>query len=164
MRFHLLDRILQCDSGKTLRGLKRLTGGEEYLADHFPGFPIMPGVLQLQTLVEAASWLLRLSDDYRYSVVVLREVKSVRFGSMVQPGNALAVAVELTGRDGLVASFKGKGEVEGTQTVSAQFALACYNLRDRNPAFADRDERLVQHWRSLGQLLNGDLAACGVAL
>ncbi len=159
LRFHLLDRIVSYQLGKELRGLKRLTGGEEYLADHFPGFPIMPGVLQLQTAVEAASWLLRLTDDYQYSVAVLREVRSIRFGSMVQPGNALDMAVELTDRGGPTASFKAKGEVRGTQTVSAQFTLACYNLRDRNPAFAERDERLVRHLRSVFPLLTGELAA-----
>jgi 3-hydroxyacyl-[acyl-carrier-protein] dehydratase len=158
MRFHLLDRIVECDPGKSLRGLKRLTGGEEYLADHFPGFPIMPGVLQLQSLVEAASWLLRLTDDYRHSVVVLREVKSVRFGNLMQPGKALEVTAELAGRDGDSASFKAKGEAEGTQTVSAQFVLASYNLRDRNPVLAERDERLVRHWKSLYQLMTGQLA------
>src|SRR5262249_42251638 len=135
MRFHLLDRILECEPGKMLRGLKRLTGGEEYLADHFPGFPIMPGVLQLQAMTEAGSWLLRLTDDFRFSVVVLREVKSVRFGAMVTPGKALEVTAELTDRDGPSASFKAKGEVEGAQAVSAQFTLACYNLRDRQPGF-----------------------------
>ena len=158
MRFHLLDRITECEPGNVLRGLKRLTGGEEYLADHFPGFPIMPGVLQLQSLVEAASWLLRLTDDYRHSVVVLREVKSVRFGNLMQPGKALEVTAELVSRDGAAASFKAKGEAEGTQTVSAQFTLAGYNLRDRNPALADRDERLIRHWKSLYQLLTGQLA------
>ena len=134
MRFHLLDRIIECEAGKSLRGLKRLTGAEEYLADHFPGFPIMPGVLQLQSLVEAASWLLRLTDDYRHSVVVLREVKNVRFGNLMPPGKALEVTAELSGRDGYAASFKAKGEAEGTQTVSAQFTLSGYNLRERNPA------------------------------
>src|SRR5436190_372102 len=157
MRFHLLDRIVAFDSGKALRGIKRLTGGEEYLADHFPGFPIMPGVLQLQSLVEAASWLLRLTDDYRHSVIVLREVKNVRFGNLMQPGKALDVTAELDKRDGDSASFKAKGEAEGTQTVSAQFTLAGYNLRDRNPALADRDERLIRHWKSLHQLLTGQL-------
>jgi len=158
MRFHLLDRITECEAGKSLRGLKRLTGSEEYLADHFPGFPIMPGVLQLQALVEASSWLLRLTDDYRHSVVVLREVKNVRFGNLMQPGKALDVTSELTGRDGDAAHFKAKGEAEGTQTVSAQFTLSGYNLRDRNPVLADRDERLIRHWKSLYQLLTGQLA------
>jgi len=158
MRFLLLDRITHCELGKELRGLKRLTGGEEYLADHFPSFPIMPGVLQLQSLVEAGSWLLRLTDDFAHSVVVLREVKSVKFGNLMQPGKALDVTVELTGRDGAKASFKAKGEAEATQTVAAQFTLASYNLRDRNPAFAARDERLVEHWRSMHELLSGALA------
>lgn len=158
MRFILLDRITHCEPGKELRGLKRLTGGEEYLADHFPGFPIMPGVLQLQSLVEAASWLLRLTDDFAYSVVVLREVKNVRYGNLMQPGKALDVTVELAGREGASASFKAKGEAEGTQTVSAQFTLAAYNLRDRNPALAQRDHRLVTHWRAMHELLSGALA------
>jgi len=119
----------------------------------------MPGVLQLQTAVEAASWLLRVTDDYQYSVVVLREVRSIRFGSMVQPGNVLDMTAELTERIGSSASFKAKGEVAGTQTVSVQFTLACYNLRERNPVFAERDERLVRHLRSIFPLLTGELAA-----
>ena len=157
MRFHLIDRIVSCEPGKVLRGIKRLTAGEEYLADHFPGFPIMPGVMQLQSLVEAASWMLRLTDDFAQSVTVLREVKTVKYGNLMQPGKALDVTVELTGRDGASAAFKGKGECEGVQTVAAQFTLVGYNLRDRNPAFQDRDERLVKHWRSLHVLLTGEL-------
>ena len=58
MRFHLIDRIDGWDVGKSLRAKKFLALGEEYLADHFPSFPVMPGVLMLQAVVEAASWLL----------------------------------------------------------------------------------------------------------
>ena len=76
----------------------------------------------------------------------------------MQPGKALEVTAELVSRDGAAASFKAKGEAEGTQTVSAQFTLAGYNLRDHNPALADRDERLIRHWKSLYQLLTGQLA------
>ena len=73
MRFNLIDRIVELQPGRSLWAYKNLTLGEEYLADHFPTFPVMPGVLMLHTLVEAGAWLLRLSDDYRYSVVTLRE-------------------------------------------------------------------------------------------
>src|SRR6185312_11374358 len=59
MRFHLIDRILELEPGKRIRMVKNLTLGEEYLADHFPTFPVMPGVLMLQTLVEGSAWLLR---------------------------------------------------------------------------------------------------------
>ncbi len=59
MRFNLIDRIVAVQPGKSLLAVKNLTSGEEYLADHFPTFPVMPGVLMLQSLVESASWLLR---------------------------------------------------------------------------------------------------------
>src|SRR6266478_3936304 len=133
MRFHLIDRILEVEPGKRIRMVKNLTLGEEYLADHFPTFPVMPGVLMLQALVESAAWLLRLSEDFRHSVIVLREAKNVKYGTFMQPGKQMNVEVELAGQDGTMATFKGKGEVSGASTVSARFTLDRYNLRDRNP-------------------------------
>src|SRR5215204_6988580 len=111
MRFHLIDRITEVNPGHSLRAVKNLTLGEEYLADHFPTFPVMPGVLMLQTLVEAGAWLLRLSEDYRHSVIVLREVKNIKYGTFVEPGKQLSFQVDLAERGDEVATFKGKGEV-----------------------------------------------------
>jgi len=153
MRFHLVDRIVEWAPGKSLRAVKNLTLGEEYLADHFPTFPVMPGVLMLHTLVEAAAWLLRLSEDFRHSVIVLREAKNVKYGTFMQPGKQMNVEVELAGQDEKTATFKGKGEVGGASTVSARFTLDRYNLRDRNPAFGAADERIVQDLRGLGAVL-----------
>ena len=79
MRFLLVDRILELTPHKSITAIKTLSLAEEYLADHFPGFPVMPGVLMLETLVEASAWLLRLTEDYQHSVVVLREVKIVKY-------------------------------------------------------------------------------------
>src|SRR5215470_3046175 len=145
MRFHLIDRIVEVEPGRSLQAVKNLTLGEEYLADHFPSFPVMPGVLMLQTLVEASSWLLRLSDDFRHSVIVLREAKNVKYGNFMEPGRVLVVTSELIeqtdGAEGRLAVFKGKGEVEGMATVAARLTLCGYNLRDRNPALADTDTR-----------------------
>ena len=91
MRFNLIDRIVEVRPGESLRAVKNLTLGEEYLADHFPTFPVMPGVLMLETLVEAAAWLLRLTDDFRHSVIVLREVKNVKYGTFMEPGRQMAI-------------------------------------------------------------------------
>src|SRR5207248_3574394 len=131
--------------GKALRAVKNLTLGEEYLADHFPTFPVMPGVLMLQTLVEAGAWLLRLTSDFQHSIIVLREVRNVKYGSFMEPGRQMQVTVELIEQNGGLATFKGKGESGGNQTVSAKLILGCSNLRDRNPAFAASDERIVEH-------------------
>lgn len=155
MRFHLVDRILDVEPGRKLRAVKFLTLGEEYLADHFPSFPVMPGVLQLQTLVEAGSWLMRLTEDFARSVWVLREVRAVKYGTLVLPGQRLEVTVELMSTDGPTAKFKGRGEVGGVQTVSAQLVIAGYNLRDRKPGWAERDRLLVRQLRSHGELLQG---------
>src|SRR5438034_10023515 len=114
MRFNLVDRILEVQPGRSLRAVKNLTLAEEYLADHFPSFPVMPGVLMLQTLVEAGSWLLRLTEDYRYSVIALREARNVKYGAFMEPGRQMGVTVELAEQDERLATFKGKGEVNGS--------------------------------------------------
>jgi len=160
MRFQLVDRLLEFESGKRIRMVKNLTLAEEYLADHFPSFPVMPGVLMLQTLVEAGAWLLRLSDDFRHSVIVLRDARNVKYGNFMQPGHSLVVTAEASeiAADAAEVVFKGKGEMDGTNTVSAKFTLARYNLRERNPALAAVDQEIVGRLRSRLLVLKGDLA------
>ncbi len=157
MRFNLIDRIIGIEAGRSLQAVKLLTLGEEYLADHFPGFPVMPGVLMLQTLVEAGSWLLRLSEDFRHSIVVLRDAKNVKYGTFMEPGKPLMISVEMTESDARQAVFRGKGEVEGISAVSARFVLERYNLCDLDPRMASADRRLIQHYRDLALLLYGRL-------
>jgi 3-hydroxyacyl-[acyl-carrier-protein] dehydratase len=148
MRFHLVDRIVEVQPGRSLRAVKNLTLGEEYLADHFPTFPVMPGVLMLQSMVEAGSWLLRATDDFRHSVIVLREAKGIKYGSFMEPGRQMTITVELIEQNNGTAMLKGKGEADGQTTVSGRLMLAGYNLRDRDPALHSVDEQLVRELRS----------------
>ena len=159
MRFHVVDRIVEVTPGRVIQTAKNLTLAEEYLADHFPTFPVMPGVLMLQTLVESGAWLWRISDDFRHSIIVLREAKNVKYGQFMEPGRQMRITVELVEQDGSLATFKGKGEMDGSQTVAARFTLMGYNLRDRKPALQATDEKLVSHYRNLCTLLRGDLAS-----
>jgi 3-hydroxyacyl-[acyl-carrier-protein] dehydratase len=148
MRFTLIDRITEWQIGKSLKGVKLLTLGEEYLADHFPTFPVMPGVMMLEAVVEASAWLWRLTTDFQHSVIVLREIKNVKYGTFMQPGHTMEIAVEMMKQDGGAATFRGKGNVQnGAQTVSAQVTLAAYNVRDKNSAAGSVDEKLIAHWR-----------------
>jgi 3-hydroxyacyl-[acyl-carrier-protein] dehydratase len=158
MRFRLVDRILDFEANKKIRIVKHLTLAEEYLADHFPTFPVMPGVLMLETLVEAGAWLLRLSDDFAHSVVVLREARNVKYGSFMQPGKSLLVTAEVAEIAADRVTFKGKGESDGASTVSAKFTVVRYNLRDRNPALASIDQRIVEQYRRESLLLRGERA------
>jgi 3-hydroxyacyl-[acyl-carrier-protein] dehydratase len=158
MRFTLIDRIDAHQPGKFLRGCKFLALGEEYLADHFPKFPVMPGVLMLQALVEAGAWLWRATSGYAHPVIVLREAKNVKYGSFMQPGRRMDVAVDLVKTDGAVATFKGKGSDDaGQQTVSAQFVLHGYSLAAKGPAGAAADAKLLEHWKARWAVLTGEL-------
>jgi len=159
MRYHLIDRVLAVEPGKSLTAYKQLTLGEEYLADHFPTFPVMPGVLMLQALVEAASWLVRLTRDFDPTVLALREAKNVKYGSFFAPGNRMKAVVDWVGTNNGLFAFKGKGEVNGQTTVSAAFSLGGYNLREKNPAWATRDAELAKALRSHGEWLCGSVGS-----
>jgi 3-hydroxyacyl-[acyl-carrier-protein] dehydratase len=160
MRFHLIDRIDGWEPGKSLVAAKYLALGEEYLADHFPQFPIMPGVLMLQACVEAAAWLWRASTDYKHPVIVLRELKSVKYGTFMMPGRRMDVAIELTKTDAAndLATFKAKGANDaGEATVTAMFTLHGYSLAARGPAGVAADAKLLEHWKTRWALLTGEL-------
>jgi 3-hydroxyacyl-[acyl-carrier-protein] dehydratase len=158
MRFNLVDRITEWQPGKSLKGVKHLTLAEEYLADHFPTFPVMPGVLMLETVVEASAWLWRISSGFEHSVIVLREAKNVKYGTFMSPGHAMEVAVELVKQDAGFATFRGKGNVQGgAQTVSAQVVLTAYNVRDKLPNAGPTDERLIAHWKERFAWLSREL-------
>jgi 3-hydroxyacyl-[acyl-carrier-protein] dehydratase len=159
MRFHLVDRIVAFDAGKSIQAVKNLTLSEEYLADHFPTFPVMPGVLMLEALVEAGAWLLRLSENYRHSVIVLHEARSVKYGMFMEPGRQMNIDVDLVERNGTLAVFKGKGAMEGQQTVSARLTLRCSNLADRDPALKAVDDRIVSELRDQYRVLSNGYTA-----
>lgn len=155
MRFNLVDRIIEVDPARSIRAVKNLTLAEEYLADHFPTFPVMPGVLMLQALVEAGSWLVRVRDDFKDSIVVMREAKNVKYGTFMEPGRQMMLTAEVVEAGNGSTSFKGKGEIEGGLTVAARFTVFGYSLADKNPAWQSLDERIREHMRSRYLLLRG---------
>ena len=63
MRFILIDKVVSLETGKEIKAVKSVSLAEEYLADHFPTFPVLPGVLLLQGLIESASWLVRQKEN-----------------------------------------------------------------------------------------------------
>ena len=89
MRFNLIDTVLE-QSADRIVAVKHVSMAEEYLADHFPTFPVLPGVLMVETMVQAARRMLAGRGDAR---LVLGEVRALRFGNFVRPGEALEVEV-----------------------------------------------------------------------
>lgn len=149
MRFVLVDRILDFEKGKSLRAFKTLSLAEEYLKDHFPQHPVMPGVLMLETLVQAGAWLLRVSSDFSFSIVELVEAKNIRFAKFVAPGDRLQVELQWQKEEGRAVELSAKGTVGEETVIAAKIRLRSANLADENPALAGLDATLKAHYRSL---------------
>jgi 3-hydroxyacyl-[acyl-carrier-protein] dehydratase len=149
MRFVLVDRITSLETGQSLVAVKNLSLAEEYLADHFPGFPVMPGVLMLEALTQAGAWLVRDMEDFAHSIVILKKAKMIKYGSFVEPGRQLQLKVTLVSHDEREASFKGEGTIEGQSMVKGQFTLTRYNLRDKDPGLHGTDASIVAGLRDL---------------
>src|SRR3954469_25490659 len=93
MKFNLLDKIEDLSDTRIV-AVKHVSLAEEYLADHFPTFPVLPGVMMLEALTQAAAWLLHRRSNFARSFAVLKEARNVKYGNFVAPGNALRVEVE----------------------------------------------------------------------
>jgi 3-hydroxyacyl-[acyl-carrier-protein] dehydratase len=148
MRFTFVDRILELQPGAKITTLKCLSLGEEYLADHFPRFPVMPGVLMLEAMTEAGAWLVRASEDFAHSIVTLKEARNVLFADFVQPGRVLHVTAEILKLDEREVQLKTQGTIEGRPAVRGRLTLERYNLADARPDMADTDEYLKQTMRA----------------
>jgi 3-hydroxyacyl-[acyl-carrier-protein] dehydratase len=153
MRFTLIDRIDQLEPGASIRAVKSLSLAEEYLADHFPRFPVMPGVLMLEAMTQAGAWLVRASEDFAHSMVVLKEARNVKYTNFVSPGQMLTVTAEIISHDDRETKLKAQGMVEGQSKFTGRLVLERYNLSDRGLGTSATDALVTRQMRALYALL-----------
>jgi 3-hydroxyacyl-[acyl-carrier-protein] dehydratase len=158
MKFNLIDKIEEISDTRIV-AVKHVSLAEEYLADHFPTFPVLPGVMMLEALTQAASWVMHRRSGFAKSFAVLKEAKNVKYGNFVAPGNHLRVDVEFLKQTEAGASFKANGTVNGSTAVTARIELAYFNLGDKQPQLADLDARLIAHHRRRWDLIAPSAAA-----
>jgi 3-hydroxyacyl-[acyl-carrier-protein] dehydratase len=147
MRFALIDRITDLEPGVRITAVKSLSMSEEYLADHFPLFPVIPGVLMLEAMAQAGAWLVRATEDFAHSIVVLKEASNVKYGQFLEPGQRLVVIAELVELTRQHSRLKAKGLVEGRIILNARLVLQQYNLADTRPDYASTDRAIIQQLR-----------------
>ena len=144
MYFSLIDRIELLVPDSHIVATKSLSLAEEYLRDHFPNFPVMPGVLMLEALTQSAAWLIRVSQEFANSLVLLKEVKGVRYGKFVQPGQMLRIETSFVKRDENLTYVKSEGTVDAKTTLRAQLVLESTNVTDKYPGRSFADEKLTK--------------------
>ncbi len=148
MKFILIDKIVSLEEGRTLTALKGVSLAEEYLGDHFPTFPVLPGVLLLEGLVESAAWLVRRTEDFAHSMILLAEARNVKYKSFLPPGAQIQYTVEAKVIEESVSSFAGCGVAHGEKIVEARFGLRHFNLSGRNPALTAVDAEIVEQMKN----------------
>jgi len=153
MKFVLIDRIVSWEKGKTLTAVKSVSLAEEYLADHFPTFPVLPGVLLLQGLVESASWLVRQTENFAHSMILLQQTRNVKYKSFLPPGSQIEYTVEAKVIDEGVSRFLGYGVADGQKIVEARLGLRHFNLSEKSPALATVDAEVIEQMKNRLRLL-----------
>jgi 3-hydroxyacyl-[acyl-carrier-protein] dehydratase len=122
--FLLVDRVVEHEKGKRLLALKGVTMGEPFFVGHFPGHPVMPGVLILEALAQASALLAILDlppDEVKKKVTYLMGIDNARFRRLVVPGDRLELEVAVVKRKGVVWKIQGISRVDGQVVAEADF-------------------------------------------
>ncbi len=163
MRFTLIDQITELHLGDRITAVKNLSLAEEYLQDHFPRFPVMPGVLMLEAMFQSCAWLVRVSEDFQNSVVLLKETRNVKFADFVSPGQKLIVSAKIFKQDERLTTLKTQGMLGDNVAVSGRLILDRFNLEDRYPRRGPCDPATRRKFRqqyatlSQGAVITGTL-------
>ena len=123
MQFILIDQITELNEGSDITAIKALSIAEEYLRDHFPLFPVMPGVLMLEGLFQTSAWLIRKSENFAHSIVILKEARNVKYAGFVAPGQTLTIKATITKQDESTTTLKSTGEVNGDVVISCKLII-----------------------------------------
>jgi UDP-3-O-[3-hydroxymyristoyl] N-acetylglucosamine deacetylase / 3-hydroxyacyl-[acyl-carrier-protein] dehydratase len=127
--FLLVDRILEIEENKRIVGLKNVTINEPFFQGHFPGHPIMPGVLIVEAMAQVGGVLLMgLVDDPDSKVVYFMSLDNVKFRKPVKPGDQLRFELDIVQIRGTVCKMRGVGKVDGEVVVEADMAAV---VRDK---------------------------------
>jgi 3-hydroxyacyl-[acyl-carrier-protein] dehydratase len=153
MRFILIDKIVSLEKGKYIKTIKNVTLAEEYLADHFPTFPVLPGVLLLEGLIESASWLVRETENFAHSMILLEHARNVKYKSFLAPGAQIEYTVEAKTIEENISSFLGVGLSQDEHIIEARFGLRHFNLAAQDPKMAAVDAQIVENLKNRLKLL-----------
>jgi 3-hydroxyacyl-[acyl-carrier-protein] dehydratase len=149
----LVDRVVEWEPGRRIVTEKAVSLAEEYLADHFPKFPVLPGVFMLEAMVQSSAWLVRLARDFAPTLVVLKEAKNVTYKSFAAPGRVLrleAVAKEIAADRSL---FQASGAIGDREVVRGQLVLRHLTMAETGLGSADQDESLRSTLRGWWELI-----------
>jgi beta-hydroxyacyl-ACP dehydratase FabZ len=132
--FLLVDRIVEMDAERVV-GIKNVTHNEPFFQGHFPDFPVMPGVLIVEAMAQAAGVLvLAQIPDRASKLVLLVAIESARFRRPVVPGDTLRMEMAVIKRKASVAKFAGRATVDGAVVAEVEVMCKLADKEEKPPA------------------------------
>lgn len=122
--FLLVDRITEIEPGKRIVGYKNLSMNEEFYQGHFPGKPVMPGVLQVEAMAQVGAVLMLSQEENKGKIPFFMSVNNCKFRKPVLPGDRLYMEIEVTKLRGKTGQVAAKGYVDGKVVVQADLMFA----------------------------------------
>ncbi len=122
--FMLVDRITECVPGKYSKGYKNVSMNEDFFNGHFPGNPIMPGVLQLEAMAQCSAPILLTLEQFKGKLALFAGMENVRFKNIVRPGDKFEMEIELLKLKGPIGKSHAVGYVDGKVVVEADMTVA----------------------------------------
>ncbi len=122
--FLLVDRVVELEPGRRAIGLKNVTINEPFFQGHFPGYPVMPGVLMVEALAQVGAVALLTTDQYQGQLALFAGIDKVRFKRQVKPGDTLRLEVELGQLRRGVGTGMGTATVDGELACRGEFMFA----------------------------------------
>jgi 3-hydroxyacyl-[acyl-carrier-protein] dehydratase len=122
--FLLVDRVLQVEPGAKAIGIKQVSINEPFFQGHFPGNPIMPGVLIVEALAQVGAVALLSQEEYKGKMAYFAGIDNFRFRKPVLPGDTLRMEVTLTKMRGPIGKGVAKAEVEGAVVAEGEILFA----------------------------------------
>ena len=125
--FLLVDRILEVEIGKRAVGIKNVTINEPFFAGHFPGYPVMPGVLIVEALAQVGAVSLLMSDEHRGKIAFFAGINEFRFRGQVVPGDTLRLEMEVTKFKGMIGKGNAVARVGDKVVAEGELMFALSN-------------------------------------
>lgn len=122
--FLMVDRILELVPGERAVGIKNISVNEPFFPGHFPGKPVMPGVLMIEAMAQVGACALLSDDRYRGWLAYLAGIDRIRFKRMAVPGETLQISTELVAIKGSIGKGKGKITINDETVCSGEFLFA----------------------------------------
>lgn len=145
MRFLLIDHIVDMVPGKSIHGVKTLRSGEELFADHFPGFPVVPGVLLIEMMAQTAGKCLDAEPSERGKAMLV-QVRKAAFRRWVRPDQEAAIYARITASNAEYGGATCNVLVNGEEVAGAELLFAFLPMSQLAPDF--RDEVLEKYRQS----------------